>query len=138
MSVTHNITYAPQHYQRYTAQSITQQSAVARVCAFPKVRFEKQKKKKKTQQTRPHEHIPHHRCLVPVLFTQDLSGGNILLTSSSINPHGFQAKVGDFGLSREANASARLAGNVYGTITHMAPEVMLHANMGPVSLYTPF
>ena len=72
-----------------------------------------------------------------MLFTQDLSGGNVLLTSSSINPHGFQAKVGDFGLSREANASARLAGNVYGTITHMAPEVMLHANMGPVSLLHP-
>ncbi|KAL3147321.1 hypothetical protein ABBQ32_002806 [Trebouxia sp. C0010 RCD-2024] len=61
----------------------------------------------------------------------DLSGGNVMLTSSPINPHGFQAKVGDFGLSREANASARLAGNVYGTITHMAPEVMLHAHIGP-------
>lgn len=68
-----------------------------------------------------------------MLYMQDLSGGNVMLTSSPINPHGFQAKVGDFGLSREANASARLAGNVYGTITHMAPEVMLHAHIGPVS-----
>lgn len=59
-----------------------------------------------------------------------------MLTTSSINPHGFQAKVGDFGLSREANASARLAGNLYGTITHMAPEVMLHAHMTPVSCRT--
>lgn len=58
-----------------------------------------------------------------------------MLTSCSINPHGFQAKVGDFGLSREASASGRLAGNVYGTITHMAPEVMLAAQMGPVSIH---
>ena len=64
---------------------------------------------------------------------QDLSGGNVMLTSCSINPHGFQAKLGDFGLSRTANASARVAGNVYGTITHMAPEVMIEAEIGPVS-----
>lgn len=61
----------------------------------------------------------------------DLSGGNVMLTSCSINPHGFQAKVGDFGLSRDADASAKIAGNVYGTITHMAPEVMLEATLGP-------
>ena len=65
---------------------------------------------------------------------QDLSGGNVKLTSCSINPHGFRAKVGDFGLSREANASARVAGNLYGTITHMAPEAMLQAQAGPVSM----
>ena len=65
---------------------------------------------------------------------QDLCGGNVMLTSCSINPHGFQAKVGDFGLSRKADAPARIAGNLYGTITHMAPEVMLHAHMGQVSL----
>ena len=57
-----------------------------------------------------------------------------MLTSCCINPHGFQVKVGDFGLSREASASARVAGNLYGTITHMAPEVMLQAQAGPVSL----
>ena len=56
-----------------------------------------------------------------------------MLTSCSINPHGFQAKVGDFGLSRDADASARIAGNLYGTISHMAPEVMLEAQLGPVS-----
>jgi serine/threonine protein kinase len=65
---------------------------------------------------------------------QDLSGGNVMLTSCSINPHGFQAKVGDFGLSRDADASARIAGNLYGTISHMAPEVMLEAQLGPVSV----
>ena len=58
-----------------------------------------------------------------------------MLTSCSINPHGFQAKVGDFGLSREASASARVAGNLYGTITHMAPEVMLLAEAGLVSMF---
>lgn len=67
---------------------------------------------------------------------QDLSGGNVMLTSCSINPHGFQAKVGDFGLSRDADASAKIAGNVYGTITHMAPEVMLEATLGPVRIAT--
>jgi len=61
---------------------------------------------------------------------QDLSGGNVMLTSCSINPHGFQAKVGDFGLSRDADASARIAGNLYGTISHMAPEVMLEVTAG--------
>ena len=57
-----------------------------------------------------------------------------MLTSCSINPHGFQAKVGDFGLSRESDAPARIAGNLYGTITHMAPEVMMEAQIGPVSV----
>ena len=57
-----------------------------------------------------------------------------MLASCSINPHGFQAKVGDFGLSREASASARVAGNLYGTITHMAPEIMLQAQAGLVSM----
>ena len=71
------------------------------------------------------------RCLVQ---TQDLSGGNVMLTSCSINPHGFQAKVGDFGLSRTGSATARIAGNLYGTITHMAPEVMVQAQLGPVSI----
>ena len=78
----------------------------------------------------PQTPTPHKACRV----LQDLSGGNVMLTSCSINPHGFQAKVGDFGLSREASASARVAGNLYGTITHMAPEVMLQAQAGPVSM----
>lgn len=76
---------------------------------------------------------PRHVTILLPLCLQDLSGGNVMLTSCSFNPHGFQAKVGDFGLSREASASGRLAGNLYGTITHMAPEVMLAAQMGPVS-----
>ena len=58
-----------------------------------------------------------------------------MLKSCSINPHGFQAKVGDFGLSRESDAPARIAGNLYGTITHMAPEVMMEAQIGPVSTH---
>jgi len=38
-------------------------------------------------------------------------------------------------LSRDADASAKIAGNLYGTITHMAPEVMLEAQLGPVSCH---
>eukprot|EP00879_Flechtneria_rotunda_P004002 GHRR01004243.1.p1 GENE.GHRR01004243.1~~GHRR01004243.1.p1 ORF type:complete len:773 (+),score=221.32 GHRR01004243.1:1592-3910(+) len=64
----------------------------------------------------------------------DLCGGNIMLASSTSNPHGFTAKVGDFGLARinkdQASAALhpvdqRLADNNYGTITHMPPEVLL-------------
>ena len=51
-----------------------------------------------------------------------------------MKPHGFKARVGDSGLSREASASARVAGNLYWTITHMAPEAMLQAQAGPVSM----
>lgn len=56
-----------------------------------------------------------------------------MLSKSSTNPHGFTAKVGDFGLARINSSSSdaahpvdqRLANNAYGTITHMSPEVLL-------------
>lgn len=54
------------------------------------------------------------RCL-----SQDLSGGNVLLTSSTANPHGFTARVTDFGLARNLDVKARTAPGRYGTITHM-------------------
>lgn len=50
---------------------------------------------------------------------QDLSGGNVLLTSSTANPHGFSARVTDFGLARNLDVKARTAPGRYGTITHM-------------------
>jgi hypothetical protein len=50
---------------------------------------------------------------------QDLSGGNVLLTSSTANPHGFTARVTDFGLARNLDVKARTAPGRYGTITHM-------------------
>lgn len=65
---------------------------------------------------------------------QDLCGGNVMLTKSSSNEHGFTAKVGDFGLARIDTGSKgstihpveqRLADNAYGTITHQPPEVLL-------------
>jgi hypothetical protein len=68
------------------------------------------------------------------LITQDLCGGNVMLAKSATSPHGFTAKVGDFGLARinsdstaaaEANGAAagvgakhpvdqRLGNNEYG------------------------
>eukprot|EP00775_Hariotina_reticulata_P014620 gene14620-14756_t len=62
----------------------------------------------------------------------DLCGGNVMLCSSDSNPHGFAAKVGDFGLVRIHNSTPadlhpvdqRLQNNAYGTITHMPPEVL--------------
>jgi hypothetical protein len=53
------------------------------------------------------------------LSVQDLSGGNVLLTSSTANPHGFTARVTDFGLARNLDVKARTAPGRYGTITHM-------------------
>ncbi len=50
-----------------------------------------------------------------------------MLSSSSVNPHGFTAKVGDYGLARK-NGPA-LPNNVYGTVTHMPPEVLLEGGM---------
>lgn len=62
-------------------------------------------------------------CFVPWLLmvshVQDLSGGNVLLTSSSVNPHGFTARVIDFGLARNLDLKARTAPGRYGTITAM-------------------
>ncbi|WIA42087.1 hypothetical protein OEZ86_009363 [Tetradesmus obliquus] len=72
----------------------------------------------------------------------DLCGGNVMLSKSATSPHGFTAKVGDFGLARinrnSSTAAAgaevaaakhpvdqRLGSNEYGTITHMSPEVLL-------------
>lgn len=63
---------------------------------------------------------PHVSCYV----LQDLSGGNVLLTSSSANAHGFTARVVDFGLARSLDVKARTAPGRYGTITHMAPETI--------------
>lgn len=86
-----------------------------------------------------HRQVLDHHSLTPpviccplVLFalcTQDLCGGNVMLAASSSAPHGFTAKVGDFGLVRTAAAAAaaddsgdqmlhpveqRLASNAYG------------------------
>jgi Protein tyrosine and serine/threonine kinase len=55
---------------------------------------------------------------------QDLTGGNVMLTSCPTNPHGFCARVSDFGLSRSMDANMRIQTNTYGTVTHMPPELL--------------
>ena len=57
----------------------------------------------------------------------DLAGcdaGNILLTSSPSNPHGFCAKISDFGLARNLDLVSRVETKTTGTVTHMPPEVL--------------
>lgn len=55
-----------------------------------------------------------------------------MLTSCQVNPHQFSARVVDFGLSRSNTAAEHVSQNMYGTITHMAPEVMAGENTGKV------
>ena len=50
--------------------------------------------------------------------------GNILLASSSAEPHGFCAKVSDFGLAREMDIQSRIATQTTGTVTYMPPETI--------------
>ena len=57
------------------------------------------------------------------LLHGDLTGGNILLSSSHVNERGFCAKVADFGLSRTVG-SEPIDVNTYGTVTHMPPELL--------------
>jgi serine/threonine protein kinase len=63
---------------------------------------------------------------------QDLSGGNVMLTASSSNVHGFAAKVGDYGLARRLLPGERLKDNDYGTVTHMPPELLLDGAISKV------
>jgi len=53
----------------------------------------------------------------------DLTGRNVLLSTSECNELGFIAKVGDFGLSQYTCGRA-FATKVLGTITHMPPELL--------------
>ena len=50
--------------------------------------------------------------------------GNILLASTSTMPHGFSAKVSDFGLAREMDIQSKIATNTTGTVTYMPPETI--------------
>jgi hypothetical protein len=54
-----------------------------------------------------------HCCLEPVVL-QDLCGGNVMLAKSATSPHGFTAKVGDFGLARINRESTAAAAGVDG------------------------
>lgn len=53
-----------------------------------------------------------------------LCTGNVLLSSSTDNRHKFCAKVADFGLARDLGVVSRVETRTYGTLTHMAPEVL--------------
>jgi serine/threonine protein kinase len=67
---------------------------------------------------------------------QDLSGANVLLTSTNITeeedgdrrdskPCGaFCAKISDFGMSRSLGTTSRIDTHSVGTITHVAPELL--------------
>ena len=48
----------------------------------------------------------------------------MLLTSCSSNPHGFCAKISDFGLARNLDLVSRVETKTTGTVTHMPPEIL--------------
>jgi serine/threonine protein kinase len=54
----------------------------------------------------------------------DLTGGNVLLTSSDKDARGFSAKVVDFGLSRVCGESGYLQTNTMGCAEYMPPELI--------------
>lgn len=58
--------------------------------------------------------------------------GNILLTSDEAAPHGFAAKVADFGLARQLDIRSRVETRTYGTVTHMSHELLCSGIMSKV------
>jgi serine/threonine protein kinase len=61
----------------------------------------------------------------------DLKGGNVLLKSAQ-NSRGFEAKVADFGLSRQLGIESRIQSNKYGTVTHCPPELLMDGTVSKV------
>ncbi|GAX78545.1 hypothetical protein CEUSTIGMA_g5985.t1 [Chlamydomonas eustigma] len=60
----------------------------------------------------------------------DLKAQNIMLKSSGSKGRGFVAKVADFGMSSQMNQAAKHLSSMFqGTVTHMAPEVLLHGRV---------
>jgi serine/threonine protein kinase len=60
----------------------------------------------------------------------DLSSNNVLLSAAE-NSRGFVAKVSDFGLARVSNRE--LSTQSLGTVSHMAPELLMEGRMTPAS-----
>ena len=56
----------------------------------------------------------------------------MLLTSCGSTPHGFRAKVSDFGLARNLNIQSKIETRTYGTITHMPLELLCDGIMSKV------
>ncbi|KAG2452407.1 hypothetical protein HYH02_002650 [Chlamydomonas schloesseri] len=56
----------------------------------------------------------------------DLKPENVLLKASPGDPRGFTIKVSDFGLSELLTSDGPLMGELGGTVTHIAPEIVTH------------
>ena len=63
-----------------------------------------------------------------------LRAGNVLLTSCDSVPHGFRAKISDFGLARNLSIQSKIETRTYGTITHMPLELLCDGIMSKVGL----
>jgi PAS domain-containing protein len=63
----------------------------------------------------------------------DLTGRNVLLASSTDDPRGFTAKVGDFGLSQLTADGEGIHTSTLGTITHMPPELLTNKMLYPLA-----
>ena len=63
-----------------------------------------------------------------------MRAGNVLLTSSPDSAHGFVAKIGDLGLSRQMEIQSRIQTQTSGTVTYMAPEVLSDGFVSKVSV----
>lgn len=61
-----------------------------------------------------------------------LAAGNVLLAASESQPHGFSAKVADFGLARNLDICSKVETKTYGTITHMPLELLRDGIMSKV------
>lgn len=73
-----------------------------------------------------------HLALIDMrlFFPSDLKARNIMLKSSGTEGRGVTAKVADFGLStRMEHQETHLSSCFQGTLTHMAPEVMLEGRI---------
>ena len=54
----------------------------------------------------------------------DVTGGNVLLQRSKQGAAGFSAKIADFGMARDFSVQDRIQTRMYGTVTHMPPELI--------------
>lgn len=63
----------------------------------------------------------------------DLTGRNVLLASSECRPHGFVAKVCDFGMSRLTHEGKGINPSTFGTVTHMPPSLLMDQVLYPAA-----